>query len=140
MEQSMVDESEIRALENAYDQAWSAGDALRLLSLFVPEAVIVTPHGDVWTGAAAIEQGLRAVMSQPARGQHASTIKAVHFVTADVAVVDGNALLEAERADDEAAPLLHSFTDVVVKRDGEWRIAHVRAYGFIDHGAGGVAD
>lgn len=141
MEHSTEDEGDIRALERAYDQAWSAGEVPRLLSFFVPEAVIVTPYGDVWTGTADIEEGLRAVMSQPSRGKHSSTIKAVHFVTADVGVVDGNAVLEAgaERAVDEAAPLRHSFTDVVVKRDDQWRIAHVRAYGFIDPEAGGAA-
>lgn len=95
--------------------------------------MIVTPYGDVWTGIATIEQGLRAVLSQPSRAQHASTITAVHFVTDDVAVVDGHAVLDAaaEPAGKDGEPLLHSFTDIVTRRDGQWRIAHVRAYRFI---------
>ena len=128
------DESDVRALECAYDEAWTSGDLGRLLSFFAPDAVIVTPYGDVWKGLPDIEEGLREVMSQPSRGTHTSTINGVHFVTADVALVDGRAILHTHEAQATAGdhPLLHSFSDVVVKRDGVWRIAHVRAYGFID--------
>jgi len=72
-------------------------------------------------------------MSQASRGTHTSTINAVHFVTTDVAIVDGRAVLNADaaRVSKEDDPLLHSFTDVLVKHDGAWRIAHVRAYGFV---------
>lgn len=127
------DESDVRALEGAYDEAWTSGDVGRLLSFFIPDAVIVTPYGDVLTGLPDIEEGLRAVMSQPSRGSHTSTINAVYFVSADVAVVDGRAFLHPQEAQatEENHGLLHSFSDVVVKRDGAWRIAHVRAYAFI---------
>ncbi len=126
------DEGDVLALERAYDEAWTAGDPARLLSCFAPDAVIITPYGDVLSGLPAISEGLRAVMAQPSRTTHASRINAVHFVTADVAVVDGRAVLDGgEQASTDEQPLLHSFTDVVVKRDGVWLIAHVRAYGFI---------
>lgn len=133
MANSTGEERDVRALERAYDEAWTSGDLARLLSFFVPEAVIVTPYGDVLKGISDIEEGLRAVMSQPSRGTHTSTINAVRFVTADVAIVDGRAVLDTDagQATEENHPLLHSFSDVVVKRDGAWRIAHVRAYGFI---------
>ena len=133
MADSSGDEGDVRALERAYDNAWTSGDVARLLSVFVPDAVIVTPYGDVWKGVPDIEDGLRAVMSQPSRVTHTNTIHAVHFVTADVAIVDGRAVLDsgAAQATEDNDPLLHSFSDVLVKRDGVWRIAHVRAYGFI---------
>jgi len=106
----------------------------RLLSLFIPDAVIVAPYGDVWKGRSEIEERLRAVVSEPSRGTHISTINAVRFVTADVAIVDGFAVLHTHeaKATEEDHPLLHSFSDVVVKREGAWRIAHVRAYGFFN--------
>jgi len=128
------DERDVRALEDAYDRAWTSGDLARLLSFFIPDAVIVTPYGDVWTVLPGIEEGLRAVMSKPSRGTHTSTINAVHFVTADVAIVDGRAVLRTHEAQatEQEHPLLHSFSDVVVKRDGAWRIAHVRAYASIN--------
>ena len=133
MANSTGEERDVRALERAYDEAWTSGDLARLLSFFVPEAVIVTPYGDVLKGISDIEEGLRAVMSQPSRGRHTSTINAVRFVTAEVAIVEGRAVLDTDegQATEENHPLLHSFSDVVVKRGGAWRIAHVRAYGFI---------
>ena len=130
---SDAEERDVRALESAYDDAWTSGDLARLLSFFIPDAVIVTPYGDVWKGMPDIQEGLRAVMSQPSRGSHTSTISAVHFITADVAIGDGRAVLAASApgATEDDHLLLHFFSDVVVKRDGEWRIAQVRAYGFI---------
>jgi uncharacterized protein (TIGR02246 family) len=133
MADSTGEERDVRALESAYDDAWTSGDLARLLGFFIPDAVIVTPYGDVWKGIPDIEEGLRAVMSQPSRGTHTSTISAVHFLTSDVAIVDGRAVLGAHAAGatEEDHLLLHSFSDVVVKRDDVWRIAHVRAYGFL---------
>lgn len=63
---SPEDERDVRTLEGAYDEAWTSGDVARWVSFFVPEAVTVTPYGDVWQGGITdIEEGLRAVMSQP---------------------------------------------------------------------------
>lgn len=126
-------ERDVRALEREYDEAWTAGDPARLMKCFAPDATIITPYGDAWNGLPEIEQGLRDVMAQPSRETHTSTIHAVHFVTADVALVDGSAVLDADSAGatDEDQSLPHSFTDVVVKHAGAWRIAHVRAYAFI---------
>lgn len=121
------EEQDVIAVELAYDQAWTAGDLTRLRGLFTSDAVIITPNGDVLTGIAEIEEGLRSVMAQPARKVHASTIDAVHFVTADVAIVDGHAVLDAAAGAESEARLLHRFTDILVRQDGVWRIAHVRA-------------
>ena len=132
MVDSIGAERDVRALERAYDDAWTSGDQARLLSFFTRDAVIITPYGDVWRGIHEIEEGLRDIMSQPARGMHTSTISAVHFVTADVAIADGQAVLDSEAAQaTDDLPLIHSFSDVLVKRDSVWRIAHVRAYRFI---------
>lgn len=126
-------EREVRSLERAYDDAWTAGDLARLLRCFTSDAVIISPYGDLMMGPAEISEGLRSAMAEPSRRVHSSTIDAVHFVTADVAVVDGHAVLDAggdqTLADQQ---LLHHFTDILVNLNGAWRIAHVRAYGFIN--------
>lgn len=124
-----TDEQDVIAVEHAYDDAWTAGDLAGLTSFFTPDAVIVTPDGDVLTGIAEIEEGLRSVMTQPSRKVHASTIDAVYFVTADVAVVDGHAELDAEGTAQSDERLLHRFTDILLKQGTAWHIAHVRAYG-----------
>lgn len=125
-------EGAIRALERAYDEAWTAGDLVRVLSCFSSDPVIITPEGRLLRGLSEVRAGLQAVMVQPARAQHVSTVDAVHLVTAEVAVVDGRAVVAAHAptgVTDEA--LVHSFTDILVRQDGRWRIAHVRAYRFL---------
>ena len=132
MAESELDEHDVTAVELAYDDAWTAGDLLRLTSCFTSDAVIISPYGDVMTGIAQIEEGLRSVMAEPSRKVHASTIDAVYFVTADVADVDGHAVLDSDAVPSRTDQrLLHRFTDILVNRDGAWRIAHVRAYGFL---------
>ncbi len=125
------DEAAIRALEAAYDAAWDAGDVDGLVACFAPDAVVVNPLGEVAHGRGGIGQALGAFLAGPARGsRHTSALGRVTFVTDDVAVVDGEATLTglAALAGGIAPPLTHRFTDVVVKRDGAWLLAHVRAY------------
>jgi len=123
------EERELIAVEHVYDAAWTAGDLAGVLRCFTSDAVIITPDGDLLAGIAEIEAGLRSVMAQPSRQVHSSTIDAVHFVTAHVAVVDGHAVLDADAGAPSDQRLLHRFTDILVKRDGAWQIAHVRACG-----------
>ena len=125
------DEAAIRALEAAYDASWNAGDVRSLVAAFAPEAVVVNPLGQVARGQAEIERVMHAFLSGPARGStHNSTVFRVEFVTDDVAVVDGEATLERLAGPDGAPspPLVHRFTDVVVRQDDAWLLAQVRAY------------
>jgi hypothetical protein len=55
-------------------------------------------------------------------------VASVRFVVDDVAIVDGEATLAG--LPDSSAPFVHQFTDVVIGVDGDWAIAHVRAYVF----------
>ena len=124
-----LDEHDVIAVELAYDDAWTAGDLVRLTSCFTTDAVIISPYGDLMTGIAQNEEGLRLFMAEPSRWVHPSPIDSVYFVTADVAVVDGQAVLDSDavpaRTDQR---LLHRFTEILVNREGAWRISHVRAY------------
>jgi uncharacterized protein (TIGR02246 family) len=127
------DEAAIRGVEQAYDSAWDAGDLRALMGLFTPAAVVVNPVGKVASGHAEIQRVLTEFLSGPARGStHASVISAINFVTDDVALVDGEARLERLRTSDASptSSVVHRFTDVLVKRDGRWSIAQVRAYVF----------
>lgn len=121
----------IRAVEADYDDAWTAGDIDRLLSLLTPDAVIVNPYGAIARGTAEIGVMLRGVRdADDPSSTHTSVVKAVHFVTDDVALADGEATIEriVLPGHDTAGTFTHSYTDVLVKRDGVWRIAQIRAY------------
>jgi uncharacterized protein (TIGR02246 family) len=126
-----TDEAAIRALEAAYDRAWDAADLPALMRLLADGVVVVDPLGRTSTGRDEVERMLAAVLDGFGKGStHASVIELVSFVTDTVALADGEAVIVGFRDAEggEQAPFHHRFTDVVVKsRDGDWRIAHVRA-------------
>lgn len=128
-------EATIRAAEAAYDRAWDAGDVDALVRPFVAEATLIDPFGNVVTGGEGIRRSLGGLLAGRARGStHAGTILGVRFVTQDVALADGEAVIEGLTGPGgEALPALtHRFTDVFVLRDGSWRISQIRAYVLMD--------
>ena len=131
LDQRSSDERDIRALEAAYDAAWNAADLAALIAPFTPDATIIDPFGGVSTGRAEIARLLGTLLAGTGRGStHAGTILGVRFVTADVALADGEAVIEGLSAPDGGAmpPIVHRFTDVLVRGGGGWRIAQIRAY------------
>jgi uncharacterized protein (TIGR02246 family) len=134
-DQRCSDEAAIRALEAAYDAAWNAADLQALTAPFSPNATIVDPFGGVSTGRAEIERLLGTLLAGSGRGStHAGRILGVRFVTDDVALADGEAVIEGLTAPDGSAlpPIVHRFTDVLVRSGGGWRIAQIRAYVFME--------
>lgn len=127
----LEDERLVRAVERAYDAAWTAGDIDRLLTLLTPDAVIVNPYGGIARGRAEIGAMLRGVRdTDDPSSTHTSVITAVNFVTEDVAIADGEATIDriVLPGHDAVGTLTHFYTDVLVKREGTWLIAQIRAY------------
>src|SRR5512139_1781433 len=108
------------------------GDVEALVALLSPDAMIVTPYGNVARGRAEIQRLLQQFLAGPGRGsRHTSLVWGVEFVTDDVAVVDAEARIEGLGGPDASqSSIVHKFTDILVKKDFTWRIAHVRAYVF----------
>lgn len=129
-ESAQADEADARAVEAAYDAAWNAGDLEALLNLLTDGVVIVNPYGEMLIGRNAVEKSFRVLFGGVAKGStHTSHIRAVHFVTPDVALVDAEAVISGFGSGPE--PLRHDFTDILVRTPAGWRIDHVRAYTFI---------
>jgi uncharacterized protein (TIGR02246 family) len=126
-------ENAVRALEAAYDEAWNRGDVDALLACITNDALVVDPLGRVSRGRDEI-RNLLAPLIGPTGGDstHRSEIVRVELVTPDTAVVDGRAHIEGlvlvpgETASDR----FHRFTDVVVRCEGQWKIAQIRACPF----------
>ena len=121
------------ALEAEYDAAWAAGDVEALLALLAPDVVLVSPRGDVARGAAEVRTVFEGLFAGWAAGSvHTSTVLRVEPVTDDVLVLDGRARISGLASDAPGVgpdgALVHDFTDVLVRRRGRWRIAHVRAH------------
>lgn len=116
------------AVEAAYDRAWGAGDLDALVGCLCHDAVLVNPRGDVAVGHDAIREALGTFLASEVKGlTHRSTVSRITFVRDDVAVVDGEATVELPGG---GPALRHAFTDLVVRDDDRWAIAHVRAYQF----------
>src|SRR5215510_4105492 len=127
----MIDaEAAVREVETTYDRAWLAGDIGALTSCLTEDAVLVSPRNEVASGRDEVRQFLTAFLDGPARkSKHISRILRVSFVTHDVAIVDGEAVIEGvEESEFGASTVVHRFTDVLRKRNGQWAIAHIRAY------------
>jgi uncharacterized protein (TIGR02246 family) len=121
------DDAAIRAVEGAYDAAWDRGDARALVDAFESDAIVVNPRGAVAVGKAEFQRIITGVLAGAFRGStHTSRITRIHYPIDGVAVVDGEATI---RTGD--ATTVHSFTDVMIRRDGRWQISDVRAYVFM---------
>lgn len=124
-------EDAIRRVEKAYDDAWHAGDVDGLLACLTVDAVLMNPYGAIARGHAEIRHELTEVLRAIGSGsRHTSAISGVEFITGDVAVVDGEVFVRDGTG--ETADLHHHFTDVLVRRNSEWLIAHIRAYTVFD--------
>jgi uncharacterized protein (TIGR02246 family) len=130
----LKDEAAVRELEAAYDDAWNRADLDALVSPFAPDATIIDPFGGVSSGRDEIRRLLSELLAGSGRGStHTGTILSVRFVSADVALADGEAVIEGLHDADGVVrpPLLHRFTDVLIRTADGWRISQVRAYVFL---------
>lgn len=124
------DELRLKAREESYDQAWNDGDVTSLVDLFVEDAMVVNPRGEMARGRDEIHRALGQFLKGDAKGsRHVSRISQIEFVTEEVALVDGEATLEGVTdSRGESINITHSYTDVFVKKNGDWYISHVRGY------------
>ena len=130
------DEKDIRALESEYDAAWQEGNIEALMACLTEDAVLVNPLGQIARGNTEIKKMFSKFLNGSLKGsKHKSQILRVDFITKDVAIVDGQAFIDDVEVSDLslASALNHRFTDIVVKRNNSWAIAHIRAYTLIDN-------
>lgn len=116
-------------VESDYDRAWQVGDVEGILACLTKDAVLISPRGDVACGHQEIRNLLGEFLDGPAKGStHTGRVIRVSFVTDDVAVVDGEALIEGVEFADSSTLAHHRFTDVLVRIGDVWLIAQIRAY------------
>lgn len=123
-----TDEEAIRKTEATYDAAWQQGNIDGLMACFANNAVLISPRGDEAVGKEQIRKLFSNFLGKEAkRTKHTSRITRIHFVTNDVAVVDGEALIEGGE-DLPAAVQQHKFVDVLVRQQDGWLISQIRAF------------
>jgi len=123
-----IDEELIRKTEAAYDKAWQQEDVEGVVACFTEDAVLISPRGDVAIGKEQIRKLFNDFLGNEAQNtKHTSRITRISFVTDDVAMVDGEALIEGT-AELSASDAHHRFTDILVRSGDDWLIAQIRAY------------
>jgi uncharacterized protein (TIGR02246 family) len=116
-------------VESAYDYAWQVGDVERIVACLTKDAILISPRGEVACGHQEIRKLLGDFLGGPAKGStHTGHIIRIIFVTDDVAIVDGEALIEGGKFADFSSLAHHRFTDVLVSSGDVWLIAQIRAY------------
>jgi uncharacterized protein (TIGR02246 family) len=122
-------EESVLKVEAAYDQAWQAGDLEGIVACLTKDAVLISPRGEVACGHQEIRKLIGEFLDGPAKGStHTGNILRIYFVTDDVAVLDGEALIEGTESSDLSSLKHHMFTDILVRSGDIWLIAQIRAY------------
>ena len=123
-----LDEKLIRKTEASYDQAWRNNDIESLMACFKEDALIISPRNDVAFGKDQIRKLFTDLLAGDAKStKHTSRINRINFVTDDVAVVDGEASIDAAE-NLTTIVTQHRFTDILVRSGENWLIAQIRAY------------
>ncbi len=129
------EEAAIRAVENSYDTAWQNGNIESLIECLTDNIVVVNPFGQSAIGKIEFRKMLVEFLNGPGKNtKHTSTILRISFITDGVASVDGKAIINSADKNknlDNSSPLIHYFTDILVKQNERWKIAAIRAYTFI---------
>lgn len=128
------DETAIRAVEKSYDTAWHNGNIEGLMECLTDSIVVVNPFGQSAFGKIEFRKMLVEFLNGPGKDtKHTSTILRVNFITDNVAIVDGKAIINDSDINKNLnnSSLTHYFTDLLLKQNETWKIAAIRAYTFI---------
>lgn len=116
-----ADEAAIRASAQAYAAAFTRRDAKALAAFWAPDAVHAV-DGKKVTGREAIEKAFAAVFAEAGDARLQVKINSLRFVTDDVAIEDGTALVRRPGEATEES----TYTAVHVRKDGKWLLDSVR--------------
>ena len=125
-------EAAIADVLEARRMAWNAGDLESYRKLLTGDADVVSATGRKSAGRDALIALSAEQKRQPSYQDAtitATEIHAIRLVTPDVALVDATYRMIGVRipADSAARPVAGPILFVVVKQDGAWRIASIRA-------------
>jgi uncharacterized protein (TIGR02246 family) len=131
----MNNEAAIERLAHEVDAAYNDGDPARMADYWTESGININPFGDRFEGRANIEADLREGLNGFMKGsQHKLTISHVSSLNEQTAVADGTVTITGIIGFDgnTMEPLTSDFSMICTRdRDGDWRIAQMRAYRYI---------
>lgn len=118
-----ADESILRAMSQAFVDAFNQKDAKAIAGQFADDARVVDPKGGVVEGREAIEALFAALFAaRPETRLVEARIDAIRFLTNDVAIEDGYTKVLHEGGRAEAG----GYTILYARKEGSWKVAEVR--------------
>jgi uncharacterized protein (TIGR02246 family) len=109
----------------AFAKFYAAANAQAMGELFLDDCSLVDPDGNATRGKAAVV-ALYATSFQETPGLKVEpSVEEVRFLTPEVARVEGRSRLSSGKGD---ASEFTRFSSLLVRRDGQWRIAEIREY------------
>ena len=118
----------VRSQIAAYERIWNTHDGIKLAVFFTNDADMVMGNGPVISGREALGKWWSryfAAISEKRTGRF--KVDSLRLVTPDVVLANIISLTRGGSGDDETLPARHARgTWVMVKQDGEWRIAAMR--------------
>jgi uncharacterized protein (TIGR02246 family) len=124
----------IRRLHAQIDAAWNRGDATGVAANWTNDGVNISPMGERFTGRADIAKNIAETLAYLPGSTHELDIAYIHWVGPNVAVADGEAIignLKDPTSGDPLPPLTAKFTSVSTSQHGQWLIAYLVAYTFL---------
>jgi uncharacterized protein (TIGR02246 family) len=122
---------ELEEITSQLDIAWNNGDAVSFANSWTENAINVSPMGEIIEGNKNIEKNMAMEFSGAMKGTtHKLIIEKAYSVSISVAIADG--IAEVKMGDNE--PWKSQFTAIFSKdKNGNWKIAHMRAYVFLSY-------
>jgi uncharacterized protein (TIGR02246 family) len=122
------DEDGVKAIGQAWAEAWNAGDMDAVAALYADGADYVSFFGDTFSGVPAIQAAFAETHSAAYKGSkiEIETV-AVTFVKPDIAISDSTWKLTGIPAGGPPLPTEGQSTAVAVKQGDTWKIAAHRA-------------
>jgi uncharacterized protein (TIGR02246 family) len=124
--QATEDERQIREVTAKWQEAWNQHDMTAGAQLFTEEADFVNVNGSLWKGRGAIERSHAELHAKIFKNSTFKTLKIdIRFLTQDVARAHVNWEIKGDTNLDGTArmPRQGIFTQILVKKDGEWLIS-----------------
>lgn len=117
-----ADEAAIRAGAQKFVDAYNRRDSQTMASMWSPEAVYMDPAtGESVVGRDAIAKQFDDAFAEAADAKLAVTVGSIEFVSPNVAIEKGTALVTYSDGEPEES----EYTAVMVKRDGKWQLDRV---------------
>ena len=113
----------------AFVEAFRKGDAKALAAFWMPDGDYVDENGRVLKGRKAIEDSFAELFAAKKGLKVRIDVASLKFPTPDLAVEDGTSTVLAP---DGTAPSRARYTNVLIKKDGQWLLSSVREAAYPD--------